>query len=113
MNAQRPRRSSLRWLSLRPARTLVLTVPDSGPRIEAAIAARDLPGVEVAACPDLDSAVARGFAWAQPDGVVLISPAAPSFGQFRDYRDRAGAFARAMKACAARRDPAPGPAATS
>jgi UDP-N-acetylmuramoylalanine--D-glutamate ligase len=100
-------------LAGRPARTLVLTVPDSGPRIEAAIEARDLPGVGVAACPDLDSAVARGFAWAQPDGVVLLSPAAPSFGQFRDYRDRAGAFARAMKACAARRDPAPGPAPAS
>ena len=100
-------------LAGRPARTLVLTVPDSGPRIEAAIEARDLPGVGVAACPDLDSAVARGFAWAQPDGVVLLSPAAPSFGQFRDYRDRAGAFARAMKACAAHPDPAPGPAPTS
>src|SRR4029077_9722938 len=69
-------------LAGRPARTLVLTVPDSGPRIEAAIEARDLPGVGVAACPDLDSAVARGFTWAQPDGVVLLSPAAPSFGQF-------------------------------
>jgi UDP-N-acetylmuramoylalanine-D-glutamate ligase len=30
--------------------------------------------------------------------VVLLSPAAPSFGQFRDYRDRAEAFAHAMRA---------------
>jgi len=90
-------------LAGRPARTLVLTVPDSGPRIQATIEAQRGPGVEVTACADLDTAVARGYAWAQPGGVVLLSPAAPSFGQFRDYRDRAGAFARAMKACAAPR----------
>jgi UDP-N-acetylmuramoylalanine-D-glutamate ligase len=32
--------------------------------------------------------------------VVLLSPAAPSFGHFRDYRDRAEAFAHAMRALA-------------
>jgi len=54
--------------------------------------------VEVAACADLASAVGRGYRWARPDGVVLLSPAAPSFGRFRDYRDRGEAFARAMRA---------------
>jgi UDP-N-acetylmuramoyl-L-alanine---L-glutamate ligase len=49
-------------------------------------------------CPDLDAAVAAGFRWAQPDGVVLLSPAAPSFGVFKDYRDRGDAFARAVRA---------------
>jgi UDP-N-acetylmuramoyl-L-alanine---L-glutamate ligase len=49
-------------------------------------------------CPDLDDAVAAGFEWAKPEGVVLLSPAAPSFGHFRDYRDRGEAFARAMRA---------------
>ena len=51
-------------------------------------------------CPDLDAAVAAGFEWARPDGVVLLSPAAPSFGHFRDYRDRGDQFAAAMRACA-------------
>jgi UDP-N-acetylmuramoyl-L-alanine---L-glutamate ligase len=92
-------------LNARPAPTLVLTLPDSGPRIHAAITARNpsgsLSGVEAVACTDLDEAVRRGYAWARPDGVVLLSPAAPSFGHFRNYRDRGDAFARAMSACTA------------
>jgi UDP-N-acetylmuramoylalanine--D-glutamate ligase len=76
-------------------------VPDSGPRITAAIEAAHPGKAEVLACPDLAAAVQRGFAWARPDGVVLLSPAAPSFGQFRDYRDRGDAFAQAMRACSA------------
>jgi UDP-N-acetylmuramoyl-L-alanine---L-glutamate ligase len=87
-------------LAGRTAATLVLAVPDSGPRIRAAIEAGPARDVEVVSCDGLDRAVSQGFRWAQPDGVVLLSPAAPSFGQFRDYRDRGDAFARAMKTCA-------------
>jgi UDP-N-acetylmuramoyl-L-alanine---L-glutamate ligase len=87
----------------RRAPTYVLTLPDSGPRIRAAIEQaagnqQSAPFAGVADCPDLDAAVQAGFRWAQPDGVVLLSPAAPSFGQFRDYRDRGEAFARAVHA---------------
>jgi UDP-N-acetylmuramoyl-L-alanine---L-glutamate ligase len=92
----------------RQAPTLVLTLPDSGPRIraeiEAAAPAHETPAREAPAfggaidCPDLEAAVTAGFRWAQPDGVVLLSPAAPSFGRFRDYRDRGEAFARAVRA---------------
>ena len=39
-----------------------------------------------------------GVRLGRPDGVVLLSPAAPSFGRFQDYRDRAEAFARAARA---------------
>jgi UDP-N-acetylmuramoyl-L-alanine---L-glutamate ligase len=89
----------------REAPTFVLTLPDSGPRIRAEIeraAAAASPGQSALAgvtdCPDLAAAVAAGFRWARPDGLVLLSPAAPSFGRFTDYRDRSEAFARAMRA---------------
>jgi UDP-N-acetylmuramoylalanine--D-glutamate ligase len=94
----------------RPAPTYVLTLPDSGPRIRAEIdqaaldpAARNQASDQapsfagVTDRPDLESAVAAAHRWAKPNGVVLLSPAAPSFGQFRDYRDRGEAFARAMR----------------
>jgi UDP-N-acetylmuramoylalanine--D-glutamate ligase len=93
----------------REAPTLVLTLPDSGERIHAEIdAAARADGSAAGAggglagvvdCAGLDEAVERGFGWARPDGVVLLSPAAPSFGRFRDYRDRGEAFARAMETC--------------
>ena len=82
--------------------TIVLTLPDSGPRITDAFTATATPGdggfAGIDDCQDLDDAVARAFAWARPDGVVLLSPAAPSFGRFRDYRDRGDHFAAAMRA---------------
>ena len=103
-------------LIARAAPTYVLTLPDSGPRIRATLETAKKPGpittpalaasavppgpgfAGVTDCPDLDSAVAAGFRWAQPDGLVLLSPAAPSFGHFKDYRDRGEAFARAVRA---------------
>ena len=109
-------------LAPRTAPTLVLTLPDSGPRIAAALgssgpsaetntappAGTPAPGrLEVRECEDLDAAVRAGFAWARPDGIVLLSPAAPSFGAFRNYRDRGEAFTRAMHACAPPSDPTP------
>jgi UDP-N-acetylmuramoyl-L-alanine---L-glutamate ligase len=94
-----------RELLRREAPVFVLTLPDSGPHIRAVIeaaaagapAGNAAPLAGVTDCPDLEAAVDAGFRWARPDGVVLLSPAAPSFGRFRDYRDRADAFARAMR----------------
>jgi len=85
---------------------LVLALDESGPRIQAAIEAERPGKVEVTACPDLAAAVRQGWEWARPDGVVLLSPAAASFGTFRNYADRAAAFGRAMRACTGE----PGPA---
>jgi UDP-N-acetylmuramoylalanine--D-glutamate ligase len=91
----------------REAPTLVLTLPDSGPRIQAGIEAvlASAPAgtslLEVRGCADLEEAVRAGFSWARPDGIVLLSPAAPSFGVFKNYKDRAAAFSRAMEGCTA------------
>lgn len=41
---------------------------------------------------DLPSAVHSAYLWARPDGVVLLSPAAPSYGVYKDYRDRGRHF---------------------
>ncbi len=75
--------------------TLVVTMPSNGPRIGDAI--RDVVGdsVEVIDAADLSEAVAHAFKWARDSGggVVLLSPAAPSFGRYADYRERARAFA--------------------
>jgi UDP-N-acetylmuramoylalanine--D-glutamate ligase len=88
-------------LLARDAPTRVLTLPDSGPRIRTQI--ESAPSSQtgfagVTDCPDLAAAVAAGYRWARPDGIVLLSPAAPSFGVFKDYRDRGEAFAREVRA---------------
>jgi UDP-N-acetylmuramoyl-L-alanine---L-glutamate ligase len=88
-------------LAARTAPTLALTIPQSGPRIRAQVehaASTNQAFAGAKDCPDLEAAVAAGFAWARPDGVVLLSPAAPSFGRFRDYRDRSDAFDHAVRA---------------
>lgn len=75
--------------------TFVLTLPTSGARIAESIAAV-ADGPPTVRCADLDEAVRVAAAWARNDGgVVLLSPAAPSFGQFADYRDRSRAFLEA------------------
>jgi len=88
-------------IAARTAPTLVVTMPDNGPRIGQAVreATTGRSPIEVRDAADLNAAVDAAFAWAPPGGVVLLSPAAPSFGRFGDYRQRAAAFADAAARC--------------
>ncbi|MGH3864871.1 MAG: UDP-N-acetylmuramoyl-L-alanine--D-glutamate ligase [Pseudonocardiaceae bacterium] len=87
-------------LRTRVTELLLATVPDNGPDIRRQVDAAD-PGnyVRTLDAADLMEAVRHGYQWARPDGIVLLSPAAPSYGQFRDYRERGAVFAAAMEAC--------------
>jgi UDP-N-acetylmuramoylalanine--D-glutamate ligase len=49
-------------------------------------------GVPLHRCGELESAVAAARAAAEPDEVVLLSPACASYDQFRDYEDRGERF---------------------
>jgi UDP-N-acetylmuramoylalanine--D-glutamate ligase len=92
-------------LRSRDAEVLVLTVPDNGPRIHQALISTGAgPAVTVQSTSDLVAAVEQAHKWAEPDGVVLLSPAAPSFGRFRNYRHRGEVFAAAMAGIAKLRD---------
>lgn len=89
----------VRALARRQEPTLALTMPPSGERIAAAINEAGPLNLELVRCEDLPAAVARGFEWATADGVVLLSPAAPSFGAFRNYRERGEEFTRLALGC--------------
>ncbi|HET9612291.1 MAG TPA: UDP-N-acetylmuramoyl-L-alanine--D-glutamate ligase [Acidimicrobiales bacterium] len=99
-------------LAGRDAPTLVaITDSEVAPRIRAAFAGHGsrAGGPQLAECTDLDDAVATALGWGRPDGVVLLSPAAPSFDRYRDYRERASAFVAAMERCRASGRTTPGP----
>jgi UDP-N-acetylmuramoylalanine--D-glutamate ligase len=87
-------------LRARTVETLVVTIPDNGPKIYRQIMVTGAgPFVAVRESDQLETAVAAAYDWARPDGVVLLSPAAASFGRFRDYRERSAVFAAAMESC--------------
>jgi len=71
----------------------VVTMGQNGPRIHAALA--DLaPGrFALSAASDLTDAMAQARGMLASDGIVLLSPGAPSFGPYRDYVERGRHFA--------------------
>jgi UDP-N-acetylmuramoylalanine--D-glutamate ligase len=54
-----------------------------------------LPFYEIA---NMNEAVKEAFALAQPDGVVLLSPACASFDLYKNYEDRGNQFRNAVNA---------------
>ena len=84
-----------RSITRRNAPTLVVTMPDNGSRIGEAVRGATEGRVEVIDAVSLEAAVEAAVDWAPAGGVVLLSPAAPSFGRFADYKERSAAFAAA------------------
>jgi UDP-N-acetylmuramoyl-L-alanine---L-glutamate ligase len=74
----------------------VIGIPDSGPRIVAELAG--LPGVRTEVAEDLPAAVGLARELTPAGGVVLLSPAAPSYGRYRNFEHRSEAFAEAIRA---------------
>ncbi|EPX82189.1 UDP-N-acetylmuramoylalanine--D-glutamate ligase [Salipiger mucosus DSM 16094] len=65
---------------------------------EAAQFALGLPGVEADICTDMETAVARATAEAQPGEVVLLAPAAASFDQYDSFEARGADFTARVQA---------------
>jgi UDP-N-acetylmuramoylalanine-D-glutamate ligase len=89
-------------LAARAHPALVVGIPDNGAHI--AELARAV-GVEAVVAESVDGATRAGFEWLRQrglTGVVLLSPAAASFGRFGNYRERAAAFTSAVETLRAR-----------
>jgi UDP-N-acetylmuramoylalanine--D-glutamate ligase len=84
----------------------VLGIPDSGERIVDRL--RDLPRVRAEVAEDLPAAVRRARELTPAGGVVLLSPAAPSYGRYRNFEHRSEAFAQAVRDTAPARTGADG-----
>jgi UDP-N-acetylmuramoyl-L-alanine---L-glutamate ligase len=64
----------------------------TGSRLVAAARAAGVPEGRALAAADLASAVEMARANAGPGAVVLLSPAAPSYDQYRDFQERGARF---------------------
>ena len=70
----------------------VIGVPSTGQRLIAAARAAGVPATRAIEAPDLESAVALARTLGQPGAVVLLSPAAPSYDNYRDFEERGERF---------------------
>lgn len=88
-------------LAHRTAETLVIGLPDSGAHFVAALA-KESPDAQTSVVQSVSDAVRQAHRFAKRGSVVLLSPAAPSFSQFRNWKERSDAF----RACVAELDDA-------
>jgi UDP-N-acetylmuramoylalanine--D-glutamate ligase len=70
----------------------VIGVPSTGPRLLAAARDAGAPAARALEAADLREAVALARAAARTGAVVLLSPAAPSYDNFRDFEQRGERF---------------------
>jgi UDP-N-acetylmuramoylalanine--D-glutamate ligase len=70
----------------------VIGVPSTGPRLIDAARDAGVPLTRAIEAGDLHEAVTRARALAGAGGVVLLSPAAPSYDRYRDFEERGERF---------------------
>jgi UDP-N-acetylmuramoyl-L-alanine---L-glutamate ligase len=70
----------------------VIAIPTTGRRLLAAAREADVPASRTLPAADLREAVRIAGGLAQAGGVVLLSPAAPSFDHYRDFEERGERF---------------------
>lgn len=73
----------------------LIGIPDSGPRILDAV--KEVDTVTTLTADDLVEAVRLGRERTPAGGVVLLSPAAPSYGRFDNYAHRSRVFRQAIE----------------
>lgn len=76
----------------------VILLPDTGARIANEMRERSF-AFPVESAASLAEGVRKVFSTTEDDTVILLSPAAPSFGQFRDFEERGDIF---IAACGAK-----------
>ncbi|GIE99617.1 UDP-N-acetylmuramoyl-L-alanine--D-glutamate ligase [Paractinoplanes rishiriensis] len=79
-------------------RCTLIGIPDSGERILSTL--QDLPGVTTVVAEDLPEAVRLSRKVTPPGGVVLLSPAAPSYGRYDNWQHKSRVFREAIEASA-------------
>lgn len=83
----------MQYVSENPPHAIV-TMGANGAAIAAALRRMSAPRFTLASAQSLSEAFAQARELTSADGVVLLSPGAPSFDQFRDYTERGREFAR-------------------
>jgi len=70
----------------------VIGVPTTGPRLLDAARAAGVPDSRAVGARDLEAALEAARSLAEDGGVILLSPAAPSYDSYRDFEERGERF---------------------
>ena len=79
-------------LASRAAATHLILLPGTGPRIAAAATSQGFGEDRMSTAGDMREATQLARRHVQPGGVVLLSPAAPSFNQYANFEERGDDF---------------------